>query len=283
MLIVATPKGEQFRHAYASELQPEGFSNILLPGSAIPAGLFVIEYLDPPPVDRTAPRRYRVRVVDTASGDLALPLDLRNKGQTVDEQMLGFGRTHVLSRTNGLLFTLYRGLDSGENGYAFVHTLGFVNGVYCLDLPEQLDLAKLPGAIALLDGESELAVVSANGTVSEFVINDITDPSRTPAPLRNVRAWDGASPAGPAVAAVGSTLLVGQGDALRWIDSQSLTVDAVQHWDMGIEAVALRTNGNAIAVGTGRVSEITPDGQLTAEVPLPTAIGPVARVVLLAG
>ncbi|MCU1400070.1 MAG: hypothetical protein JWN62_3179 [Acidimicrobiales bacterium] len=283
VVVVATPEGQQFSHAYTSELQPEGFSNVYVDGSAIPAGLFVIEYLDPPPADRTAPRRYRVRVVDTTSGDLALPFDLRKKGQTVDEQMLGFGRTHVLSQTNGLLFTLYRGIDDDEQGYAFVHTLGFVNGVYCLDLPQQLDLAELPGAVALIDGESTLAVVSGNGTVSEFVIDDITDASKTPAPITTSAVWTGADRSGPAVAANGSTLLVGQSDALRWIDSTTLSVSAVQHWDMQIEAVTLLPSGNAIAAGTRRISEITPDGQLAAELPLPGDFGPVARVVTVPG
>ena len=226
-------------------------------------------------------RRYRVRVVDTASGDLAPPLDLRDKGQTVDEQMLGYGRTHVLSPMNGLLFALYRGLDGKGQGYAFVHTLGFVNGVYCLDLPQQLDLANVPGAIALLDDESELAVVSANGTVSEFAIDDITDPAKTPAPIRTTAVWAGTNTSGPAADARGSTLLVGQDDALRWIDPTSLTVRAVLHWDMQIEAVALLPNGTAIAAGTGRVSVITPDGQLAAEIPLPGNVGPIARVVVV--
>ena len=281
VVVVGTPQGEQFRHAYASELQPEGFSNIYIEGSPIPAGLFVIEYLDPPPTDHTAPRRYRVRVLDTSSGDLGLPNSLRDKSQTVDEQMLGFGRTHVLSPTNGLLFTLYRSLDSHQHGYAFVHTLGFVNGVYCLDLPQELDLANLPGAVALLDGESDLAVVSANGTVSEFAINDITNAAKTPAPIRTSTVWTGANTSGPAVAANGPTLLVGQHDALRWIDSTSLAVRAVQHWDMHIEAVSLLPDGNAIAAGTSRVSEITPDGKLAAELPLPADLGSVATIVVI--
>lgn len=281
VVVVATPEGEQFRRAYASELQPEGFTNIYIDNSPIPAGLFVIEYLDPPPADHTAPRRYRVRVADTHSGDLALPSDLRVKGQTVDEQMLGFGRTHVLSPVNGLLFTLYRGIDSDEKGYAFVHTLGFINGVYCLDLPQALDLATLPGAVALLDHESELAVVSANGTVAEFAISDITDASKTPAPITTAPVWTGADASSPAVAASGPTLLVGQADALRWIDTTSLTVSSIQHWDMQIEAVSLLPDGNALAAGTRRISEITPDGRLTAELPLPADFGKVARVVTL--
>ena len=161
-----------------------------------------------------------------------------------------------------------------------MHTLGFVNGVYCLDLPRQLGLATLPGAITLLDHETELAVVSANGTVSEFAIDDITDPSKTPAPIRTTAVWADPNTAGPAVAANGSTLLIGQNDVLRWIDPTSLTIRAVQHWDMSIEAVTLLPNGNAIAAGTRRVSDITPDGQLAAEIPLPDNFGPIASVVV---
>ena len=75
VVVVATPEGEQFRHAYTSELQPEGFSNIYMDGSPIPMALFVVEYLDPPPADRTATRRYRVRVVNAA-----LPRSCRRHG-----------------------------------------------------------------------------------------------------------------------------------------------------------------------------------------------------------
>jgi hypothetical protein len=54
-------------------------------------------------------------------------------------------------------------------------------------------------------------------------------------------------------------------------------------WDMDIEAVALMSNGDAVAAGTRRISEISPQGDLAAERPLPLDFGPVARIVLLDG
>ncbi len=282
-IVIADTKGEAFRHAYTSELLPEGFSNITTE-TGMPMGLFVIEYLDPPGTDTTAPRRYRVRVVDTTTGELNLPFDLRDKGQTVDEAMLGFSRTHVVSPANGLLFTLYRGLDSDEKNYAFVHTLGFVNGVYCLDLPPELWLERLPGAVVLTHDESRLLVASANGYVTEVVVDDITDPSRTPAPSRTEQVWSAPpNAAGPALASAGTRVLVGQDDTLRWVDADTLAITATQQWDMHIDAVALMPGGDAVAAGTGRVSEITPDGQLAAELPLPDGFGTAAQIVVQGG
>ena len=283
-IVIAARDGERFRHSYTSELLPEGFSDIFVDSSDVPAGLFVIEYLDPPPAEANAPRRYRVRVVDTTSGDLALPLNLRNKGETVDEEMLGFGRTHVLSPLNGLLFTLYRGLDEDEAGYAFVHTLGFVNGVWCLDLPLDLNLGELPGSVVLADRESNLFVASANGYMTEFVVNDIQNGEDEPHPSRTASVWTApGNTAGPALASSDAGLLVGQGADLRWIDEASLKVTSTLSWDMSIEAVALLPDGTALAAGTRRVSAITPTGDLVGESYLPEGFGTVARIVVLGG
>jgi hypothetical protein len=283
-LVIATAQeGEAFRHNYGSELVPEGFANFMIAGSRIPAGMFVIEYLDPRGADPNAPRRYRVRVVDTASGELQLPLNLRDKTQSVDEDMLGFSRTHVTShRDGGLLFTLYRGLEEDESGYAFVHTLGFVNGVYCLDLPSQLGLAQLPGAVTLADRERVLLVLSANGTIASFVIGDILDPDLIPAPVSIAQAWsDGSAASAPSAAVNGNTLLVGHGSTLHWLDASTFATKATQTWDMNIEGVALLANGDAIAAGTRRISQITADGQLAAEQPLPPNFGQVASILAI--
>jgi hypothetical protein len=282
-IVVATAdQGEAFRHSYGSELLPEGFANFNLAGSRVPAGLFVIEYLDPRSDNADAPRRYRVRVVDTATGELQLPLNLRDKTQTVDEEMLGFSRTHVTSQRDGLLFTLYRGLEDDESQYAFVHTLGFVNGVYCLDLPPELWLERLPGAVVLTDDQRRLLVTSANGYVTEFVVDHILDPNQNPAPERTVQAWsEGPQAAAPSVSVGADSLLVGQGSRLRWLDPSTFAVRAQQDWDMDIEAVAVLPDGDAIAAGTRRISQITPDGQLAAEAPLPEGFGRVAAVIVI--
>jgi hypothetical protein len=80
-VVLATPsKGEVRRWQFDSVLVPEAFSNAFQEGGdGLPIGVFVIEYL--------AEHTYRVRVIDTASGELGLPLNLRDKSQTVDEVM----------------------------------------------------------------------------------------------------------------------------------------------------------------------------------------------------
>ena len=99
--------------------------------------MFVIEYL--------GTNTYRVRVIDTATGELGLPLNLRDKSQTVDEVMTAVSRTAVFDTDNQLLFTLYQdATEGGENVGSFIHTLGLINGVWCLDVPRELGLADNP-------------------------------------------------------------------------------------------------------------------------------------------
>lgn len=280
-IVIATAAGEQFRAMYDTELQPEGFSNAI-GTNGMPIGMFVQEFLDPPIGDAEAPRWYQVRVLDTATGQLQLPQNLRDKSQQVDEQMLGFGRTHVLSPANGLLFTLYRGLDDDGSNYAFVHTLGFVNGVWCLDLPSEMSLEWELGALGLADHESKLIVASANGFVTEFGVGDITDLNSEPAPRRTVRAWlPGPEPVGPTVATSAAVIVVGQGTTLRWIDPESLTETHSLDWDMQIESVTVLANGDVVAAGSRRLSQISPAGELVAEMPLPDGFGAITRMLIL--
>lgn len=280
-LVVASPGGELFRRKYSAELVPEGFSNAYT--ESLPIGMFVLEYLDPPPTSSVeAPRRYQVRVLDLTTGELGLPLNLRDKSQTVDEQMLGSRRGHIASSENGLLFTLYRGFNDNASTYAFVHTLGFVNGVWCLDLPPELQLQDLPGAMTLATGQTTLLVASSNGYVSEFVISDITDSDHDPLPRRTYRAWHGKDDeAGPTMASFGDRVVVGQGPTLRWIDTTTLQQMADVEWDMEIDAVAMLATGDALAVGSGRVSQIAPEGVLIAELPLPSGLGTVDHLLVL--
>jgi hypothetical protein len=50
---------------------------------------------------------------------------------------------------------------------------------------------------------------------------------------------------------------------------------------MQIEAVALLSNGDAVAAGTRRISQITSTGTLVAEMALPPSFGTVWRIVPL--
>ncbi len=167
-VVLATPAaGEMRRWTFDAVLVPEAFSNVYEPnGDKIPIGVFVIEYLDT--------NTYRVRVIDTATGELGLPLNLRDKSQFVDEIMTAVSRTAVFEPANQLLFTLYQDAsEGGEDVGSFIHTLGLVNGVWCLDVPEELGLADHPGALAVSPDGSRLFAASSIGGVAGYLVNDV--------------------------------------------------------------------------------------------------------------
>jgi hypothetical protein len=173
--IIARDDGPVFSGRLEGNFVPEAFSRRMT-AAGVPALLFLLEY-----VPAHAPSFYRVRVLSTETGEVSLPLNLRNKVEQVDERMAGFSRSHVVSDEHGLLFTLYRGtVDGTPDGepYAFVHTLDFGDGVWCLDVDPRLELDELPGSLAV--GGDRLYVASANGRVGSFLIPTITDPNRSP-------------------------------------------------------------------------------------------------------
>ena len=138
--------------------------------------MYLLEYL---PAD--APTHYRVRVLYTATGEVGLPVNLRDKATEVDAEMAGISRTQVVSgHDGGLLFTLYRGVagEGDRHGYAFVHTLGFAGGVWCLDIAPEMELDTQPGALVVAG--DRLVVASANGTVGSYDIAAVLDPTRQP-------------------------------------------------------------------------------------------------------
>ena len=109
---------------------------------------------------------------------MSLPVNLRDKlGPRVDQEMAGVSRDQVLARDGGLLFTLYRGTDQMPDGhpYAFVHTLDLFDGVWCLDVPDEMELEHVPGALATYG--DLLYVASANGTVGAYSIADLLEPN----------------------------------------------------------------------------------------------------------
>lgn len=152
----------------------EAFSQALN-ADGVPAQVFLLEYL---PAD--APTYYQVRVLSTDTGQISPPLNLRDKSQTLDQQMAGYSRSHVVANDHGLLFTLYIGTDQPDENHphAFVHTLDFADGVWCLDIDPKLDLTNVAGSLAV--GGNRLYVASANGWVGSFLIPSITDPGRSP-------------------------------------------------------------------------------------------------------
>ena len=141
----------------------------------LPAQLFLLEYFP-----AGSPTHYRVRVLSTETGEISLPLNLRDKTQSVDERMAGISRSQVIADEHGLLFTLYRATADMPDGhpYAFVHTLDLADGVWCLDVDPSLALDRLPGTLAV--GGDRLYVASSNGRVGSFRIPSISDPNRDP-------------------------------------------------------------------------------------------------------
>lgn len=171
-VVLASPDaGAVGRYELDGNVVPEAFGSTRR-ADGVPAMVFMLEFL---PAE--APTRYRVRVLDTATGALTLPANLRDKlGPRIDQEMAGVTRGQVLSADHGLLFTLYRGTSDMPHGhpYAFVHTLDLFDGVWCLDIPPELELERLPGALAV--SGDRLYVASANGMVGAYDIDAVVSP-----------------------------------------------------------------------------------------------------------
>lgn len=175
VMVASRTAGVLFETELDGNFAPEAFSRETTEGG-VPAQVFLLEY-----IPAEAPRFYRVRVLSTETGEVSLPVNLRDKAQSVDERMAGFSRSQVVAHEHGLLFTLYRGtIDGTPDGEpdAFVHTLDFGGGVWCLDVDPRLELERLPGSLAV--GGDRLYVASANGNVGSFRIPSITDPDLSP-------------------------------------------------------------------------------------------------------
>ena len=262
-------------------LVPEAFSDAFPDGgNGLPIGIFVIEYI--------RPDVYRVRVLDTISGVLSLPLNLRNKSQTVDEAMEAIGRTAAFDSANRLLFTLYQGVaDDGLPTTAFVHTLGLINGVYCLDLPPALALGELPGALAVDPWGRRLYVASPNGGLAAFTIRDILDPAV--APVAEPVAWfeSGASVAVLAtdddvVVAFNAPVGVEDGVAALVLHLDPVTLAELRRFtsDIAVEAMAMTATGDLILAGDGRLRVVNAMGTVLGERRLPDDLGTIATLVV---
>ncbi len=209
-----------------------------LPGNVVPEaftsdhdGLFVLEWLPP-----HAPDRYRVRVVDLATGT-AGPLSTRLKQPIppgAEEEMRGDGRQAVLAPTGRVLYTLYthqpehrhtRDRISGRPGsdvHAFVHTLHLdQRWAYCVDLPHPFGTGPAEGhAMALTPDGSRLYVVDVtSGVRAEILTEELA--------VRGVAPF--VATTGPAYAAAGvDRLYVGAGPAV-WTADLSTRGGVVEH------------------------------------------------------
>ena len=105
------------------------------------------------------------------------------------------------------------------------------------------------------------------------------DPSREPLAARTVQGWVPAdNGTGTAVASAGKTLIVGQGNTLRWLDTTSLTEQSAVEMPFEIESVAIDRDGTVTAAGNGFVAQLTGTGESMAAFELPTGFGPIATV-----
>jgi hypothetical protein len=160
--LLVTTEGRQRRYDLAGVVEPDAFTRD-------GAELFVLEWLPP-----EAPDRYRVRLLDLASGRIG-PLLTRAKVAVpagAEEEMHGEGRQAVLSPDRQILYTLYthqpghrhtRDLIAGRPGnvHAFVHVLHLTERwAYCLDLPDPFGTGPAAGhAVAVSADGGQLAVV----------------------------------------------------------------------------------------------------------------------------
>lgn len=213
-VVLVSRERELMRHRYPELIEPEGVSSAE-PGQA-PTHIFVLKYLAGAPGARPT---YQVRSIDVASTTLSPPFDLRSKTpieQTMSADYLG----RVTSMPKSMIFSLYRGTENGaEEEEAFVHALSTWGGVWCLDLPEELDLLRRPGALAVAASGERLLIASANGRITEVSVDRLLHPERAPVPERTLEAWEPVDPdAVVSMAARGRTVLVAQQRAARWID-----------------------------------------------------------------
>ncbi|MCM0675715.1 hypothetical protein NCC78_13595 [Micromonospora phytophila] len=249
-VLIADVSGVRHRLELRGNFVPEAFTDDL-------AGLFVLEWLP-----AGSPDRYRVRVVDLATG-VPGPLHTRAKEPIppgAEEEMRGDGRQAVLAPDRTTLYTLYthqpdhqhtRQLVSGRPGnvHAFVHTLNLAAlWAYCIDLPHPFGAASAGGhAMAITPDGGRLFVADVtSGAVAEAAAEDLTV-RRTATLPRG---------AGTAHAAAGrDRLFVGAGTTVRTVDLARLS--HASDWPVRepVTGLVLSPDGNRLYVGqTGAVS-----------------------------
>ncbi|MCA2214174.1 hypothetical protein [Jidongwangia harbinensis] len=270
--LLVTTDGRQRRYDLAGVVEPDAFTSD-------GAGLFVLEWLPP-----HAPDRYRVRLLDLASGRVT-PLLTRAKATVppgAEEEMRGDGRHAVLSPDRHLLYTLYthqpghrhtRDLLSGRPGgvHAFVHVLHLTERwAYCLDLPHPFGTGPADGhAVAVSEDGRRLAVVDVTSGALAYADTGTLRIDRVdPVPA-------GRGPAGLALAADGRQTFVGAGASVTVLDSGTGAVTArwpvpgpVRGLGLSPDATRLYAGGTDEVVwldrGTGALHGRVPVAGLTA-------------------
>lgn len=269
-VLVADTGGERHRLDLRGNIVPEAFT-------ADRTGLFVLEWLP-----ATAPDRYRVRVVDLATGTPG-PLSTRTKTSVppgAEEEMRGDGRQAVLAPDRTVLYTLYthqpghqhtRDLVSGRpgNAHAFVHTLNLrERWAYCVDLPHPFGEAAAAGhAMAISpDGGRLLVADVSSGTVADIATDEL-------AVRRTVPQARGT---GAAHAAAGNDrLFLAAGTTVRALDLTRLTGAA--DWPVREPVTGLVTSRDGSRLYVGQRDAVSwhdaATGRELGRVPVPGLVG----------
>ncbi|MFI2651476.1 YncE family protein [Micromonospora fulviviridis] len=269
-VLVADAGGVHHRLDLRGNVVPEAFT-------ADRTGLFVLEWLP-----ATAPDRYRVRVVDLATGTPG-PLSTRDKTPVppgAEEEMRGDGRQAVLAPDRTVLYTLYthqpghqhtRDLVSGRpgNAHAFVHTLNLrERWAYCVDLPHPFGEAAAAGhAMAISpDGGRLLVADVSSGTVADIATDELTVRRTVPQ----------ARGTGAAHAAAGTDrLFLAAGTTVRALDLTRLTGTVDWKVREPVTGLATSRDGSRLYVGQrDAVSWHDPaTGRELGRVPVPGLVG----------
>jgi DNA-binding beta-propeller fold protein YncE len=246
-IVVADRTGERRRLDLPGNYQPDAFRSD-------GGGLFVLDWLP-----ATAPDRYRVRVVDLATGAPG-PLFTRGKVPVpagAEEEMRGEGRQAVFAPGAQTLYTLYthqpdhqhtRDLLAGGRStevHAFVHTLDLqVGWAYCLDLPEPFGHGPADGhTIAIsVDGGRLFVADRTSGRLAVASTEDLTVGRVVPIPT-------GTGTASSAVSRDGRVLYLGGDSRVHLVDLATLAVGAT--WDVGgdVRGLAVSRDGGRVFVG----------------------------------
>jgi hypothetical protein len=249
--LLVTTEGRQQQYDLAGVIEPDAFTRD-------DAGLFVLEWLP-----KEAPDRYRVRLLDLASG-VVQPLLTRNKVPVptgAEEEMRAEGRQAVLSEDQQVLYTLYthqpdhqhtRDLIAGRPGnvHAFVHVLNLTERwAYCLDLPHPFGEGPAEGhAVAIGAGGRRLAVVDT--TSGSLAYADTT--ALTIERVAALPAADGA--ASLAFAPDGRRIFAGVGTTVTVLDGSTDKVTA--RWSVPGTIHGLGPSPDAARVYSGGTDEV---------------------------
>src|SRR4029077_7396847 len=145
----------------------------------------------------------------------------------------------------------------------------------------ELGLADNPGALAVSPDGSRLYAASSIGGGAGYSVSDITNFGPEMPEARVTTAVQATAPH-VAIAASQDEVIVAVGGSLFRLDPATLQVRDSFTWDMDVEAVTLLDDGSALLVGTGRMTLVSPDNKLVAERVLPTNVGEITRVAVLA-